>query len=147
MFSVTRSKITQPVVLLLIMLLSSAGQSARAEGAGDTDARFPPPIAAGLQAFKASGPEAAVTTWVRGGPLDGSKDALSQAAHFQKAQVWFGAFTSYDLVKITDVTPSVRVVFVVMNFKSGPLFAKFVAFKADSGWVLTQMDFESKHLW
>ncbi len=132
------------IVLLAVVPFSAPGQSVRA---AELDARLPPTVAAGLDAFRASGPEAAVTAWVRGGPHDGSKDALGQAASLRRVQVYFGPFDSYDVVAIRDVTPTVRLVFVVMNFKNGPLFAKFVAFKGNGSWVLTQIDFEPKHLW
>ena len=48
---------------------------------------IPPCIQAGMDAYKAKGPEEAVRAWIKDSPLDGSKDALSQANFLQSIEL------------------------------------------------------------
>jgi hypothetical protein len=102
-------------------------------------------IVAGLEAYKEKGPEEAVKTWIKDSPVDGNKDALTQANLLRQVQDFYGAYQSFETISTRDLSRRVRVVYVVMNYEKGPLFAKFVTFHSeDHGWVLTSFLFNTK---
>ncbi len=100
-------------------------------------AELPPVLLSGMEAYKAKGPEEAVSLWVKNGPLDGDKEALSQVAVLRKIQSLYGAYQSFDVISSQDLTQRVRIVYLVMNYERGPLFAKFVCYRSDREWTVT----------
>jgi len=76
--------------------------------------------------------------------MDGSKDALSQANVLRQVQDFYGAYQSYDVVSLRDTSPHINVIYLVLNYEKGPLFAKFVLYRADTGWILTSFNFNAK---
>ena len=105
---------------------------------------LPQIIANGLQAYKDKGPEEAVKAWIKGGPVDGSKDALSQANNLRQVQDYYGAYQTFEIVSSKDISPKTRIVYLVLDYENGPLFAKFVAYKAEHGWIVTYFNFNTK---
>ncbi len=107
-------------------------------------AELPPVLLSGLEAYKAKGPEEAVSLWVKNGPLDGDKDALGQAAVLRQIQSFYGAYESFDVISSRDLTQRVRIVYLVMNYEKGPLFAKFVCYRSDREWMVTNFLLNTK---
>ena len=105
---------------------------------------LPPVITDGLKAYKDTGPEEAVKAWIKGSPIDGSREALSQSNNLHQVQDFYGAYQDYDLVKIVTVSPRIMDVYLVLDFQKGPLFSKFVLYRTDQGWVLTSFNFNTK---
>jgi hypothetical protein len=97
----------------------------------------PAVIVAGLDAYKAKGPGEAIKVWVRNGPLDGDTATLSQADGLQQVQNVYGAYQSFDVMSSRDLSPRVRIVYMVMNYEKGPLFARFVCYRSDREWTVT----------
>jgi hypothetical protein len=105
---------------------------------------LPAVINSGLDAYKSKGPDEAVKAWIKGSPLEGSKDALSQANSLRQIQDFYGAYQSSDVVSTRELSPKTRILYLVMNYESGPLFAKFVVYRTDKGWILTSFNFNTK---
>jgi hypothetical protein len=101
-------------------------------------------VVSGLEAYKAKGPEEAVRAWIKGSAMDGSKDALSQANILRQVQDFYGAYQSYDVVSLRDTSPHINVIYLVLNYEKGPLFSKFVLYRADTGWILISFNFNAK---
>jgi len=85
-----------------------------------------------------------VKVWVRNGPLDGDKSALSQANVLRQIQDYYGAYQSFDLIAAYDLTQRVRLVYVVMNFEKGPVFGKFICYRSDREWMVTNFVLNTK---
>jgi hypothetical protein len=105
---------------------------------------IPKIVLSGLEAYKAEGAEAAITAWIKGSPIDGSKDALSQANILRQIQDFYGPYKAFDLIRSRILTPNVRVIYLTLNYEKGPLFAKFVVYQNAQGWILTNFLFNTK---
>lgn len=128
--------------LLLAPLVSGAQiSSSKEKGVGEG---LPPIVVLGLEAYKSNGPEEAVRTWIKGGSLDGSEEALSQANVLRQIQEFYGAYRAFEIVSTKDLSPKTRVVYLVLDFEKGPLFAKFVVYRSGQGWVVAYFNFNTK---
>jgi len=103
-----------------------------------------PIILSGLQAYKDKGPDDAVKAWIKDSPLDGNKDALTQANNLRQVQDYYGSYRGYEVIGSKDLTAKIRIVYMVLDYDKGPLFAKFVIYRADLGWILTNFLFNTK---
>ena len=98
-------------------------------------------INAGLTAYKDKGPEEAMRVWIKGSPIDGSKDALNQANNLRTIETYYGAYQTTEILKVRDVSRDVQVVYLVMSYATGPVFGRFVVFHSRTGWLLTRFNF------
>ena len=103
-----------------------------------------PVILSGLQAYKDKGPEDAVRAWIKDSPLDGNKDALTQANNLRQVQDYYGTYRGYEVIGMRELSAKTRIVYLVLDYDKGPLFAKFVIYHADQGWILTNFLFNTK---
>jgi hypothetical protein len=102
---------------------------------------IPPVITQGLDAYRKGGLDQAFRAWLRNSPTRWSP---SIAAPLQEAQQEFGAFEAWELVDVRGVSPRTRVVSMVLDYQKGPVFAKFIAYKAgQQDWVLTSLKFST----
>lgn len=123
--------------------LTSAAQSAdsiKKPNVGE----IAPIIISGLEAYKAKGPEEAVRAWIKGSPIDESKDALSQSNYLRQVQDYYGAYQTFDIVSTHDITSRVRMVYLVLNYEKGPLFVRFMVYRSDKTWILTNFKFNTQ---
>jgi len=135
---------TTALILLfgLSPLLSPAGAASTAVIEVNND--LPPVILAGIEAYKQKGPEEAVKTWLKGSSLEGNKDALSQANLLRQVQDYYGDYKSFNVLKTRDISPLTKILYLAINFDKGPLFAKFVVYRSESGWILVSFNFNTK---
>lgn len=105
---------------------------------------LPPVILSGLQAYKDKGPEEAVQTWIKDSPIDGSKDALNQANSLHQIQNFYGAYQFFEVISTRGIGRRTRIVYLILDFEKGPVFAKFVVYKSNQRWILTSFDFNTK---
>jgi hypothetical protein len=133
-------------IAIFLILASSLPVSAAAisdAGQKPTADDIPTFVIDGLTAYKNKGPEEAVRVWIKGSPLDGSKDALSQANSLHQVQDFYGSYLSFELVNVRILAPSVKIVYIVLDYEKGPLFGRFVVYHSDHGWILTSFDFNT----
>jgi hypothetical protein len=126
--------------LLLCMIQPYASAVAQTRPAEDV----PKIVLSGLAAYKSDGADAALKAWIKGSALDGSKDALSQANVLRQIQDFYGAYESYDLILARNLSPKIRVIYIALDFEKGPLFAKFVVYQTEQGWLITNFVFNTK---
>jgi len=129
--------------LLVCGQLSSVAQTSGSSSKKTGD-EIPVIILEGAAAYKDKGPDEAIKAWIKGSPIDGSKEALSQANSLRQIQDFYGPYQSMDLISSRNVTPKTRVLYFVFNFEKGPLFAKFVIYHSEQGWILTTFNFNTK---
>ncbi len=113
------------------------------EAAGEDD--IPPVVLYGLKVYRAESPEAAFKTWIVGGPLEGDVSFLNQATSlFRQTESHYGKYREFDLIKVVDLTPTTKIIYLQMNFQKGPLFARFVCYRTELNWVIATMDFHTR---
>jgi hypothetical protein len=105
---------------------------------------LPSIIISGLNAYKEKGPDEAVRAWIKDSAIDGSKEALTQANNLRQIQDYYGAYRGYELISAIDITPKTKVVYLIIDFDKGPLFAKFVVYRPDQVWILVNFNFNTK---
>jgi len=133
-----RSSCAIAVGLLLLAFGQCVGTSAK------EPVDVPKIILSGLEAYKAEGPEAAIKAWLKGSPIEGSKDALTQANNLRQVQDYYGAYKAFDTISSRDLSPTTRIVYLTLNYEKGPLFAKFLVYRTEQGWILVSFLFNTK---
>jgi len=111
--------------------------------ASSPNSDVPPIIVAGMDAYKSKGPDEAVKAWIKGSPIDGSKEAMSQANNLRQVQDFYGSFLSFDVVSTREISPSVHILYLVLNYEKGPLFAKYILYRSGTEWILTSFVFNT----
>lgn len=103
-----------------------------------------PAIEAGFNAFKETGVEAAWKTWAKGGPLEGTKEIMSQASQFGQIGTFYGEYNGHEYVFKKVLGPRNKIVLVIMNLEKGPLFGRFLMFKNSAGaWTIPNFRFHT----
>ena len=128
----------------LALALGALGQHVRASTPQPVSDEVPKILLSGLEAYKAEGPEAAIKTWIKGSSIEGSKDAISQANILRQIQDYYGAYKTFELVSSRNLTPTTRVIYLALDYEKGPLFAKFVVYRAEVGWIVVSFTFNTK---
>jgi hypothetical protein len=124
-------------------LVTVATALAQAPPTSPTDP-LPPLISSGFDALKSKGPEDALKAWIKGSPVDGSKEALSQAAFLLQVESLYGDYVSFDVIRSKRISPRCSTFYIVINFDKGPVFSRFVLYKSHQDWILTYFNFNTK---
>jgi hypothetical protein len=102
---------------------------------------LPPNIMSGLDGYKTKGAEEAIRLWIKDSPIEGSKDAMTQADTLRQAESLYGAYQWYEIVRTREISPHTIVIDIVLDYERGPLFTRFVVYRANHRWVMTYFDF------
>ena len=132
-------------ILTSVVLVLACSQYLRAHAPSPATEEIPKIIQFGLDTYKSEGPESAIKAWVKGGPYDGNRDvAVGQANILRQAQGLYGTYRGYELIHEQDVSASVRVFYLTLNFERGPVFARFIVFRSEQGAMITALNFSVK---
>ncbi len=101
-------------------------------------------ITSGLQAYKEKGPEEAIKAWLKGSPLEGSKEALGEANNLRTIEGYYGPFQGAELINTKSFAARTKVFRVVLDFDKGPVFGKFIVYRSGENWIVTAFDFNTK---
>jgi hypothetical protein len=105
---------------------------------------LPQVVVSGLDGYKAKGAEEAVRLWVKDSPLEGSKDAESQVTSLRQIEQLYGAYQWFEVVRIREVSPRTLVVYLIIDYERGPLFARFTVYRSNHRWIMTYFDFNTR---
>jgi len=128
------------VLCLFCALLIAPVALAQTSDPNNAPAALPPVISDGLTLYKTHAPDAVITAWTQGGPLEGNKDAYAQAGLMYQVQNLYGVYQGYEVVVSQTLSQRTEVFYLVMHYEKGPLFAKFVVYKTRTGWVVTSFN-------
>lgn len=131
-------------IFAAVMLLLASAQYIRAHAPNPQLSEVPKIVQFGLDTYKSEGPEAAVRAWVKGGPFEGSKDLFSQITSLRQIQQSYGSYTAFEVIRIQDISASVRVIYLTLNLEKGPVFGRFIVYRSQQGSVLTAINFSAK---
>ena len=105
---------------------------------------LPPVVLTGLDGYKSKGAEEAIRLWVRDSPLEGSPEAATQVTVLRQAEQFYGAYQWYEIVRMREISPRSMVVYLVLDYERGPLFARFTVYRANHRWIMTYFDFNTR---
>jgi hypothetical protein len=131
-------------IFATVMFLLAFARYIRGHAPNPQVSEIPKIVQFGLETYKSEGPEAAVRAWVKGGPFDGNKDMFSQITFLRQIQQSFGSYTSFEVIRIQDISASVRVIYLTLSFEKGPVFGRFIVYRSQQGSVLTALNFSAK---
>jgi len=126
------------VVTLLLVALSGAGSMSA------QDLSTPPIVMSGLNAYKTEGTQAAIKAWLKGSPLEESREALSQANALNQIHDFYGPYKSHEVVQVHTISASSKIVYLAIDCERGAIFAKFLAFKRGETWTLSSFKFNTE---
>jgi hypothetical protein len=102
---------------------------------------LPDVVMQGMAQYAHAGAEAALQTWVAGGPLETEEYVQSQARGLHRIEAFFGKYQGYETIRVSEITPRIRAVYLVMNFEKGPAFCYMLCYQTQSGkWVVSDFD-------
>ena len=115
---------------------------ALAEG---SNGAIPSVIQAGFDSWtKGAGPGGAVDIWGKGGLMEGDRKAAESANRLRRANQSLGGYMSYEVLKTDGIGRSSEVLYLSLNFQRGAVYARFLMYHTDKGWVVQNMDFSTQ---
>jgi hypothetical protein len=104
----------------------------------------PPIITSGLAAYKSEGAQAAIKAWLKGSPLEASKEALSQANMLNQIHDFYGPYKSYEVIQVHTISASSKMVYLTIDCEQGAIFGKFLTFKRGDVWTVPSFKFNTE---
>ena len=107
-------------------------------------------VESGFKAFKEGGANAAWQAWAKGGPMEGSKELVAQASQFGTIGAYYGNYVAHEYVSEKLLGDNNKVVYVIMNMESGPLYGIFYLYKLPNGnWAAPNFLFntQAQQIW
>ena len=115
-----------------------------ARGAG-SNLPLPAVIEAGFDLWsKGSGAETILGSWQRGGLMDGSNKAATQAGYLRNLSQGLGNYKSHELIQTKEVSRASQVIYLSINFERGVVFGRFLVYRTEKDWVVQNMDFSAR---
>jgi hypothetical protein len=133
-----------PGALCLALVLAVCVLSSPAVRAGADTADIPRPLGKALSIYKKGGIEGFIRTLVSGGPLEGNQELHMQALVLEKIEKYYGAYQSFQVLHVTRLSGSTRLIYFLMNYEKGPVFGKLTAYKNGDRETITSFRFHTK---
>ena len=98
----------------------------------------------GLNAYIKDGANAFIKTFLQGSALEGNPQAPTQAKGLEQIEDFYGKPESYDIVRISQISPRSQMVIFTTNHAKGVVFGKVQVYLLKSGqWVTTNFNFNT----
>jgi len=98
----------------------------------------------GLNAYIKDGANAFIKTFLLGSALEGNPQALTQAKSLEQIEDFYGKPESYDIVKVSPISPRSQMIVFTTNHAKGVIFGKVQVYQLKSGqWVTTNFNFNT----
>ncbi len=62
----------------------------------------------------------------------------------RQVQDYYGTFKAFELIGSRTLSPCNRLFYFALNYGKGPLFAKFLVYRSQEGWVVVNFNFNTK---
>lgn len=131
-------------VVGILVFLTVSPNLITASTPSESTGTVPQIITSGVEAYKTTGAESAVKTWLKGGPLEGQKEALRQAQTMEVFEDYYGKVTGTHLILSRNLTETSKVVYVTLDFEKGPVFCKFTLYRVGKDWIVINFLFNTK---
>jgi hypothetical protein len=106
---------------------------------------IPAIVSSGLDAYKKSGGKAALAVWLKGSSLESdTSTGVKMIGILNQIEAAYGKMIGFEKIRLVPVSPSLIRAYVLMKYEKGPLYAAFDCYKTEAGWVIPQVDFNTK---
>lgn len=106
---------------------------------------IPKIVTDGIKTYQNSGAAAAVALWYKGSAMENDAGATAHVTDlFGGIEHTFGKMTGFEPVKVVEISPSVRRIYILLQFEKGPVYASFDCYNAQGTWIISSMDFNTK---
>lgn len=110
----------------------------------DSTPSVPPVIQAGFTSWAKGGVVLAFDAWQKGGFMAGDRKIAAQSNYFKRLDRAIGSYKSYELIETKEIGLSSEIVYLAVNFEQGGVYARFLLYRTDKGWIVQDMDFSTK---
>lgn len=97
--------------------------------------RIPRVVLDGLETLRHGMLDETEKAWLNGATFTDS----SITTTLRKYKARDGEYQGFDLITVQDLTPRIRVLYLVLNYEHTPHILKFVAYHTHNGWILLQL--------
>lgn len=131
--------------MLVSVVASCCLMSAGPAAAADASPAIPPVIEAGFTAWgKVSDPTVAFNLWKKGGLMENDSKVAALSNYFRRIERTVGNYRSYEPVESKPISQDSRITYLAINFERGAVYARFLIYRTDAGWVVQNMDFSTQ---
>lgn len=135
---------TMSVVRHALRALSAIGLAcALPLAASAQPSAIPPAVAQGLDSLIAGRNAAAVAVWGRAWTGSDTTQVATLLTSLEQIDELLGQATGYDLVKLFDIGPNLRQVYIVIRYDKQPLYARFLAYRPAREWKVNSVDWNT----
>jgi len=138
------SRLIKTTTAVLLTLLLTTPLARAADAPAPAPATATDVVLSGLTAYQEKGAAEAITAWLKGSAMEGSKEALSQASQFERIETFYGKLTGWEVLREQPIAATSTLLFVSMNYEKGPIFARFHLYRGAAGWMIANFDFNTK---
>lgn len=104
---------------------------------------FPQIISNALEKYQKEGADHLIPNLLIGSPIEGDKQALSQANLIRQIEAFYGKYQKAELFKIVTITQSTTLIYFVMKYEKGPLYGSATVFNHNGKEVITTFNFHT----
>ena len=99
----------------------------------------------GLAAYQKSGGKEAVSIWLKGSPIESDVSSrMSMSGGLVQFETAYGKMIGFEPLRVASISPSVRLVYVLLKYEKGPVYGRFDCYKANSNWIIPQLNLNVK---
>ena len=112
--------------------------------AADSVTQVPPILQDGFNIWAKKGATYAFDTWKAGGVLEDDNKPSVLSNYFFHMDRTVGNFKSFDIIQSKRVSQSSEIIYLSVNFEKAAIYARFLLYRTEKGWVVQNMDFSPK---
>lgn len=128
----------------LCIILSAGLLAPPATNAADANQKIPGIIQDGFKSWAGRDASYAMDVWKKGGLLENDSKPAALARYFNQMDRALGKYKSYDAIDSKPVSQSSKIIYLSVNFEQAAVYARFLVYRTDNGWVVQNMDFSAK---
>ena len=121
-------------VALIVLSLSLRASAASVE--------IPYVVTQGFASYRALGVSAAVKTWMKGSPIEGSEAVSDEARVLSLAENRLGRFEGFEVLQVSEFGSRTLLIYAALHYERGPLFGKFLVYRIRNDWVINGIRFD-----
>jgi len=128
-------------IIITLLILVSMCCSSIPVAAQET---IPKIIKKALEKYEKEGADQLIPNLLKGSPLEGDKQALSQVNVVRQIETFYGKYLNYEPLKVVNLTKSTQLVYYVMNYENGPLFASATVYKNKEKEIIVNFNYHTE---
>jgi hypothetical protein len=106
---------------------------------------LPPIIEAGFAVWtKGAAMDGVFNVWQKGGVLEGDSKGAGQANYLRTVIQLAGNYVSHDVLQTKLIGRSSKVIYMEIEFDRAAVYARFLVYRTEKGWVVQSMDFSTR---